>query len=119
MKRISRIILSIWIICGLAAGNAYSFTQSYGIRNSINTNAHLKKSESDLKGISSECHNKHSDALLECENELEDDNEKLFSESFSIAQRQIRRCIYLGQYRYSKYQKRSNTLNILYCVFRI
>ena len=119
MKHISRIILSIWIICGLAAGNAYSFAQSYGSRNTISSNVQLKKSASSINGISSECHKKHADALIECENELEDDNEKLYSESFSFSYKHHRQSIYLAQYSLKECKPRSNSLNILYCVFRI
>ena len=119
MKHISKIILSIWIICGLAAGNAYSFAQSYGSRNTNSLNVQLKKTSPSIIGISTEYHKKHADALIECENELEDDNEKLFSELFPFSDNNYRQSIYLAHYSLKECKPRSNSLNILYCVFRI
>ena len=119
MKHFSRIILSIWIICGVTAGNAYSIVQYYGSKKTESFEKHFEKPNVSNLSWYSEHHDKQSDAILECENEIEDDNEKLFSETLSVYEKQYQAGFYLSPYTDTECEKRSNSLNILYCVFRI
>jgi hypothetical protein len=119
LKHFSRIILSIWIICGLAAGNAYSIVKYYGAKKVVSSETYFEKPNSNNLYWYSEHHEKQSDAILECENEIEDDNEKLFSETTSAYKQQFQFYLYLSPNSNTECEKRSNSLNILYCIFRI
>lgn len=119
LKFFSRIILTFWIVCGLTAGNAYSIVQYYGSKKAVSIEKHFEKPNLNNLSCYSEHHEKQSDAILECENEIEDDNEKLFSETISAYKQPFQYSLYLTPYLNTECEKRSNSLNILYCVFKI
>ena len=119
LKHFSKIILTLWIICGLAASNLYSFNQSSGVKKSIKSFKSLQKSESHSNVFFSEYNEKHSETLIECENELKDDNEKLFAEALCFNYKLHEPATNHARYRSIECLKRSKSLHLLYCNFRI
>lgn len=119
MKHLSRIILTLWIFIGLVAGNTFAIGQAYQLKNANSQDIHNQKAADSKVLKTDECRQTHTEAFIECENELEDDNDKLFLEAESLNFNYFEPVSLVAQSFPIECQTHSHKLHILYCVFRI
>ncbi len=114
MYKLFRIIVAIFVIAGLNAGNACACIRTNKRENVISYSV-LRINKLEL----SEVHENFEESLFECENETEDDNGKSFAESINLRQLYNHPDIFLLPSVYNGDKFNHVALNILYCNYRI
>ena len=114
MKHLARLFLSLMVILTMTIGNTYAISTLHPTQF---TQEHFRKLDHPLIGFSSVSN--HDKPILECDNEIEDDNDELiFSDAtdkslIQIAHNTNTVLVFVSAPNYTP------SLNILYCVFRL
>lgn len=114
MKHLAKTFLSLMVILTMTIGNTYAISSLHPTQF---TQKHFRKLDHPLNDFTSVSN--HDKSILECDNEIEDDNDELiFSDANHNSFSQIPHntntvlvCVSAPNY--------TPSLNILYCVFRL